>query len=121
LSLSREVPRLWKSTTNPNPECANTVYRSVSAAGEVQYAGITNNVARRAAEHLRSSEMRVDSLMTGLSRSDARPVEQALIKIHGLGRNGGTQLNRINSVAPSNPVYADQLRRGHELLQTIGY
>jgi hypothetical protein len=59
--------------------------------------------------------------MGGLSRSDARAVEQALIEVHGLGRNGGTLLNRINSIAPSNPAYADQVRRGYELLQTIGY
>jgi predicted esterase len=59
--------------------------------------------------------------MGGLSRSDARAVEQALIEVHGLGRSGGTLLNRINSIAPSNPAYADQLRRGYELLQTVGY
>jgi hypothetical protein len=59
--------------------------------------------------------------MGGLSRSDARAVEQALIEIHGLGKNGGTLLNHINSIASSNPAYADQLRRGYELLRTIGY
>lgn len=93
----------------------------MSAAGEVQYVGITNNLARRAAEHLRSSGMRIDSLTTGLSRTDARAVEQALIEIHGLGRNGGTLLNRINSIATSNPAYAQQLERGYELLRTVGY
>lgn len=59
--------------------------------------------------------------MGGLSRTDARAVEQALIEINGLGRNGATLLNRINSIATSNPAYTDQLRRGYELLQTIGY
>ena len=98
-----------------------TVYRSLNAAGDVQYAGITNNLARRAAEHLRGSGIQMEKLMGGLSRSDARAVEQALIEVHGLGRNGGTLLNRINSIARSNPAYADQLRRGYELLQTVGY
>lgn len=59
--------------------------------------------------------------MGDLSHTDARAVEQALIEIHGLGKNGGTLLNRINSISPSNPAYADQLKRGYELLQTIGY
>jgi hypothetical protein len=98
-----------------------TVYRSLNAAGDVQYVGITNNLARRAAEHLRGSGIQIEKLMGGLSRTDARAVEQALIEVHGLGRNGGTLLNRINSIARSNPAYADQLRRGYELLQTVGY
>lgn len=59
--------------------------------------------------------------MGGLSRSDARAVKQALIEIHGLGRNGGTLLNRINSILPLSPAYRDQLSRGYELLKTIGY
>jgi len=100
---------------------ATTVYRSVGAAGEVNYVGITNNLARRAAEHLRGSGIQVEKLMGGLSRTDARAVEQTLIEIHGLGRNGGTLLNRINSISTTNPAYAGQLRRGYELLQTIGY
>jgi hypothetical protein len=59
--------------------------------------------------------------MGGLSRSDARAVEQALIEIHGLGKNGGTLLNQINSIAASNPAFAAQLTRGYQLLQSIGY
>ena len=59
--------------------------------------------------------------MLGLSREDARAVEQALIEIHGLSKNGGTLLNRINSIARSNPKYAAALRRGLELLESIGY
>lgn len=53
--------------------------------------------------------------------SDARAVEQALIKTHGLGRNGGTLLNRINSISPLSPTYKDQLASGYELLQSIWY
>jgi RHS repeat-associated protein len=100
---------------------ATTVYRSVTAAGKVQYVGITNNLARRAAEHLASKGIQIEKLMGGLSRSDARAVEQALIEIHGLGKNHGTLGNLINSIAQSNPAYAQQLQRGYELLQSIGY
>jgi len=59
--------------------------------------------------------------MPVLSELDAHAVEQALIEIHGLGKNGGTLLNRINSIYPLSPAYADQLRRGYELLKSIGY
>jgi hypothetical protein len=100
---------------------ANVVYRSVNAAGQVQYVGITNNLARRAAEHLASKGIQIEKLMGGLSRADARAVEQALIEVHGLGKSGGTLLNRINSIALSNPAHAAQVQRGYELLQSIGY
>ena len=59
--------------------------------------------------------------MQGLTRTDARAVEQVLIEIHGLGKNGGTLLNKINSISPTNPAYGGQLLRGYDLLKTIGY
>jgi hypothetical protein len=99
----------------------NSVYRSLNAAGDVQYVGITNNLARRSAEHLAERGLQIEELLGGLSRSDGRSVEQALIEIHGLGRDGGTLLNRINSIAESNPIYAESLQRGEELLRSIGY
>jgi hypothetical protein len=98
-----------------------TVYISRGASGQVQYVGITNELARRAAEQLRQKGIRIREFMIGLSREDARAVEQALIEIHGLQKNGGTLLNRINSIARTNPKYADMLRRGKELLESAGY
>ncbi|WP_052519369.1 hypothetical protein [Archangium violaceum] len=89
--------------------------------GDVQYAGITDDIARRGAEQLRQKGIRIEEFMKNLSREDARAVEQALIEIHGLGKNGGTLMNRINSIARSNPKYAEALRRGLELLESIGY
>jgi hypothetical protein len=88
---------------------------------EVRYVGITNELARRMLEHLRSKGIRINKLMGNLSREDARAVEQALIEIHGLRKNGGTLMNRINSISPSNPSYAAMLRRGLELLESVGY
>jgi hypothetical protein len=70
---------------------------------------------------LTAKGIQIEKLVGGLSRTDARAVEQALIEIHGLGKNGGTLLNRINSVSTRNPAYAQQLRRGYELLESIGY
>ncbi|WP_163997026.1 hypothetical protein [Pyxidicoccus caerfyrddinensis] len=98
-----------------------TTYRSVDASGRTQYAGLTNDLARRAAEHLRGKGIQIEKLLGNLSREDARAVEQALIELHGLRKNGGTLLNEINSIAPSNPKYADLLRRGLQLLESIGY
>ncbi|NMC34788.1 MAG: hypothetical protein GYA36_20385 [Veillonellaceae bacterium] len=99
----------------------NSVYRSVDAAGNVQYVGITNNMARRAAAHLREKGIHIEELLGNLSRSDARAVEQALIEIHHLGKHGETLINKINSIAPTNPAYADLLKRGLDLLKSIGY
>ena len=73
------------------------------------------------AQHLASRGISIDKLMGGLSRSDARAVEQALIEVHGLGKNGGTLLNKINSIAASNPQYARQIKKGFELLKSAGY
>jgi RHS repeat-associated protein len=102
----------------------NLAYRSVNAAGEVDYVGITNNIGRRAAEHLRSPRALSVQPVPGLdnlSRADARAVEQVLIETHGLARNGGSLLNRINSIARSNPGYADAIARGAQLLRRAGY
>ncbi|MDQ0639854.1 RHS repeat-associated protein [Pedobacter sp. W3I1] len=98
-----------------------TVYASVTKEGVTQYVGITNNLARRAAQHLASKGIIIEPLMKGLSRTEARAVEQALIEIHGLGKNGGTLLNKINSISTSNPSYGAQLQKGYELLKSIGY
>jgi hypothetical protein len=88
---------------------------------QVDYVGITDHIARRTADQLRQRGIRIRALMVNLSRDDARAVEQVLIEIHGLSKNGGTLMNRINSIARSNPIYAASLRRGLELLESIGY
>ena len=99
----------------------NSVYVSKGDDGQVQYVGITNDFARRQAEQFRLRGIRIVRLLKNLSREDARAVEQALIEIHGLEKNGGTLLNRINGIARSKPRFADLLRRGLELLKTAGY
>ncbi len=100
---------------------ALAVYRAIDKAGRVVYVGITNNFARRAAEHLRQSGLKIVPLLERLSKADARAVEQVLIEIHDLGKNGGTLLNKINSIAKTNPKSAAALKRGLELLELIGY
>jgi filamentous hemagglutinin len=103
---------------------ANTsVYRFVNAAGETQYVGITKNLEQRAAAHLRQKGIVIDEIpgLSGLSRADARAIEQVLIEFHGLGKNGGMLMNKINSIAKTNPAYGEALTRGAELLRGVGY
>lgn len=102
---------------------SNIVYQSIDEAGNVQYVGITNNLERRAAEHLGSKGIEIDAIpgLQNLSRADARAVEQVLIENYGLGKDGGTLLNKINSIGESNPIYNQAVERGREILRTIGF
>jgi hypothetical protein len=97
------------------------VSRNPANNDQIQYVGITNDIARRSLEQLRLKGIDIEKFVGGLSRQDARAVEQALIEIHGLSKNGGTLMNRINSIARSNPDYAALLRRGQEVLKSFGY
>ncbi len=108
--------------THPGGEMI--VYRSVnSATGEIQYVGITRNLAARAAAHLRQKGIEIEPIggIEDLSMTDARNVEEALIVYYGLGKNGGTLLNRIHSISPRSPIYAERLSRGVQLLRGAGY
>jgi filamentous hemagglutinin len=99
---------------------ATYIYRSVEN-GVVRYVGITYNFSARAATHLREKGIQVTKLFEeGLSREEARAVEQVLIELHGLSGNGSL-MNQINSIAASNPIYAESIRRGTEILRAIGY
>jgi filamentous hemagglutinin len=48
-------------------------------------------------------------------------VEQVLIEEYKLGKNGGTLINKINSIARSNPAYAASLDHGRILLRSVGF
>jgi RHS repeat-associated protein len=100
---------------------STAVYQSVNAASEVQYVGITNNLARRAAEHAARFAIQRIAGLSNLTRVDAKAVEQVLIEYFQLGKNGGTLLNQINSIAQSNPVYAQAIQRGIQILKSVGY
>jgi RHS repeat-associated protein len=99
-----------------------SVYTSVNAAGDVNYVGITNDIARRAAEQFAGKGITIRAILglTDLSRSDARAVEQVLIEEYG-GPSGGQLLNKINSIAKTNPIYAQSIQRGCAILAGIGY
>lgn len=66
---------------------------------KVQYVGMSNDFARRQSEQ----PFDISPYVTGLSRENARAVEQVLVERYGLGKNGGQLLNKINSIASDNP------------------
>ena len=120
LTTGAKIARTSPLIDDASKTGANVVYHSVEG-GVTKYVGITNDLARRAAEQLTAKGIKIEPLMKNLSREDARAVEQALIEIHGLEKNGGTLLNKINSISKTNPTYSSQLQRGYELLKSIGY
>lgn len=97
-------------------EEAYSVYR-IAEEGETTYVGITNNLGRRAAEHGKDLER----IAGGLTKKEARGAEQALIEHHGLGKNGGTLTNKINSIARTNSIYDEAVTFGRQLLQSLSY
>ncbi len=101
-----------------------TVYRAFNPeTGEVSYVGITNNIDRRGYEHARQKGIQIEAIegLGNLSKADARAVEQTLIELHKLEKDGGTLINKINSISQKKPEYAESLRRGAEILEEIEY
>ncbi|WP_284452665.1 GIY-YIG nuclease family protein [Parachlamydia acanthamoebae] len=98
---------LKKETELIAKEAGYAVYRCVQANSTI-YVGITNNFIRRSAEHLSKKNMLIHQLIGGLTKMEARGVEQALINYHGF-------------ISSSNPAYTIQLQKGYELLKSIGY
>lgn len=86
---------------------------SVYMKTESAYVGITNNLARREAEH---GEELV-KVVGGLTRKQAKGVEQAIIEQKGLKN----LTNMINSIAKNNPAYSEAVQFGRALLKSIGF
>jgi hypothetical protein len=82
---------------------------------------MTNSLSRRASEHAREKKMEIRAIMTGLTKDEARGVEQVLIETRGLEKNGGDLKNQINSIAKSSAKYDPLTRKGRELLKQIGH
>jgi predicted GIY-YIG superfamily endonuclease len=141
VQATAEVAAIGSTLTKPIPEQLPTiqetkeiqlvpreqgninVYQSVDESnGGVQYVGITNNIPRRQIEHAKTKGIDIAPIegLTNLTKYDAKAVEQVLIQMHGLEKNGGTLMNKINSIAKTNPEYAASLKRGAEILQEAG-
>ena len=110
---------------DPDEEPRNaTVYRAINKkTGEVEYVGATRNFPLRRFywARMRGYNARQLEELGDLTWPEARGVEQVLIEHHQLGRFGGTLANRIYSISPRNPRYAELLRVGRELLRSVNY
>lgn len=106
-----------------NSDPCSYVYGSLNSKGIMQYIGITNDVMRRAAEHLRLKNITIEAFesLGKLTRADARAVEQVLIERFGLKSKGGTLLNKNNSMSPTNKKYEAYIKRGTEILHNVGF
>jgi RHS repeat-associated protein len=84
-----------------------SVYKGFDALGDLRYIGITSrNVAERAAEHQAAAGtgrelLQYQAVETGLTKTQARIVEQSYIDTYGLQKNGGQLVNKINSISPT--------------------
>ena len=107
VSPENVVERTITSPTFPTGQGSNSVYYGLDAEGHVRYVGITERLPQiRFQEHLHSHTSKalldfntIDGA-TGLSRIQARIIEQNLINTYQLGKNGGQLYNKINSISP---------------------
>jgi predicted GIY-YIG superfamily endonuclease len=98
-------------TVGRNAEAGVDVYLGISE-GKAAYAGISNNLARRSAQHgERFERLQAVTSTSSVTRGEARAIEQAL-KV----RNPKFQ-NKINSISPSHPWYQQAVDWGEAWLQ----
>jgi hypothetical protein len=90
---------------------------SVYQKAETAYVGISKNLAQRELQH---GEKLVE-VAGGLTRKQARGIEQAIIEQKGLAKNGGALTNKINSIAKTNSIYNEAVGFGRQLLKSIGF
>lgn len=92
------------------------------ARGETDvYAGITNNLARRGAQHGDRFVIKPVTGTGGVTRGQARAIEEALIKrAGGVQREGGSYENLYHSISPDHPYYQQAVEWGEQWLQGMG-
>lgn len=96
------------------------VYHGVDAGNPV-YAGITNDMGRRQSEH--GSRFVLDQLTpeAGLTRGQARAVEEALLtRAGGTASEGGVFQNVRHSISPRHSYHQDAVDWGEHWLQGQG-
>lgn len=69
--------------------------------GVNRFDGRADDIVKRGQAHLRQKGVVIEGVpgLQNLSCVDARAVEQTLISYHGLGKDGGTLINKINSIS----------------------
>jgi RHS repeat-associated protein len=86
---------------------------SVYTKAVTPYVGITKDLAAREAAH----GERLVERVAGLTRTQARGVEQAMIEQKGLAN----LTNKINSIAKTSPIYQEAVQSGRDLLNSTGF
>lgn len=92
-----------------------TVYIARDENKNVIYVGMTNNFLRRRAEH--AHRFAIKKFKSNLTKYDARALEQALIEHYKFRRDGGTLLNKINSISRKNPIYEEAIKVGNSYIK----
>ena len=96
------------------------VYIGLTTKGRLAYVGVTNNLSRRVAEH--GDLFRIPgALLSGLTKRQARAIEQALIEKYGLRSAGGILQNRINSIAAGRSWYQEAVKWGRSIVSAKGW
>lgn len=125
IGFSKFAGKYFRKATNKVTIGGKTCVYSCEVGGVTRYVGITDDIVKRGQAHMREKGIAIRRIpgLSKLSRVDARAVEQTLINYHGLGKNGGTLINKINSIsAVKNPTkYEQSLVRGAELLKQYKY
>jgi len=95
----------------------NTVYTAN------RYVGITDDFARRKSQHASNRRKFTPIPMpgaSGLTRGEARAIEEACIVLLGMRIHGGDLENQRHSINPKLPYYDDALTYGKKRLRELG-
>ncbi len=92
-------------TGDSNTKGNYSVYQGTDADGNIKYVGITERDPQvRFDEHRGSGTEKAGldykPIESGLTKTEARVMEQNLINQYGMQKNGGSLYNQRNSIAP---------------------
>ncbi|MGC4192635.1 MAG: hypothetical protein QM589_15950 [Thermomicrobiales bacterium] len=112
VGATKALPALPKALSGG---AADTYVYFGTRGGKNVYTGITNNLARRGAQHGERFDQLVRVTNQPVTRGQARSIEQALI-----ARNPGFE-NKINSISPTHSYYDDAVSWGEAWLRQKGF
>ena len=92
----------------------NSVYLAYTAEGLLEYVGITNDFKRRQKEWEGIRD--IVEYIPNVDRAGARYVEQTIITLFGMKKNGGILSNAINSIGVKGSKYAGYIEFITDLL-----
>lgn len=93
---------------------SNSVYVSYTADGLLEYVGITNDFSRRRDEW--KGIRNIEEIVSDVDRAGARYIEQTIISLFGMKKNGGILSNAINSIGTKGSKYSGYTKFFTDLL-----